>query len=165
MPLTESYTAASVEEPLVELTVGELLGQSAARWPDRVGLVEADVTGALGRRWTFAELDAEAERLALALASRYAPGERICVWAPNLPEWVIVEFAAARAGLTLVTANPAYRPRELKFVLEQSRSVGLFIAPAHRGNADGRDRRRGGRRAAGAARGGRHHRCGRSSSR
>ena len=89
--------------------------------------------GALGRRWTFAELDAEAERLALALASRYAPGERICVWAPNLPEWVIVEFAAARAGLTLVTANPAYRPRELRFVLEQSRSVGLFIAPAHRG--------------------------------
>jgi fatty-acyl-CoA synthase len=133
MPLTESYTAASVEEPLVELTVGELLRQSAARWPDRIGLVEADVTGALGRRWTFAELDAEAERLALALASRYAPAERICVWAPNLPEWVILEFAAARAGLTLVTANPAYRPRELRFVLEQSRSVGLFIAPAHRG--------------------------------
>ena len=46
---------------------------------------------------------------------------------------MILEFAAARAGLTLVTANPAYRPRELRFVLEQSRSVGLFIAPAHRG--------------------------------
>jgi fatty-acyl-CoA synthase len=109
MPLTESYTAASADEPLVETTVGELLRQSAVRWPDRVGLIEADIAGALGRRWTFAELDGEAERLALMLAGRYAPGERICVWAPNLPEWVILEFAAARAGLTLVTANPAYR--------------------------------------------------------
>ena len=134
MPLTESYTPATEEAPVVETTVGQLLRDAAARWPDRTALIEADVAGALGLRWTYAALRHEAERLALALASRYAPGERICVWAPNLPEWVILEYAAALAGLTLVTANPAYQPRELKFVLEQSRSVGLFIAPAHRGN-------------------------------
>jgi len=56
------------------------------------------------------------------------------VWAPNIPEWVILEYAAGLAGLTLVTANPAYRPRELRYVLEQSRSVGLFIVREHRGN-------------------------------
>ncbi len=133
MPLTESYTPAAADEPLVETTVGELLRRAAARWPDRICLIEADVRGALGRRWTFAELNDAAERLALALASRYAPGERICVWAPNLPEWVILEYAAALAGLTLVTANPAYRPRELTYVLQQSRSAGLFIAPEYRG--------------------------------
>jgi fatty-acyl-CoA synthase len=133
MPFTESYTPASGETPVLETTVGEVLRDAAARWPDRLGLVEADVHGALGRRWTFRELIDDAERLAVALASRYAPGERICVWAPNLPEWVILEYGAALAGLTLVTANPAYRPRELAYVLEQSRSVGLFIAPAHRG--------------------------------
>lgn len=134
MPLTESYTPACEGEPLTEATVGDLVRQAAARWPERVGLVEVDVAGEVGRRWTFAELAGEAERLALALISRYAPGERICIWAPNLPEWVVLEYAAALAGLTLVTANPAYQPRELRFVLEQSRSAGLFIAPTHRGN-------------------------------
>jgi fatty-acyl-CoA synthase len=134
MPLIESYTPATQEAPVVEKTAGELLRAAAARWPDRAALIEADVRGEIGRRWTFAALRDEAQRLALALASRYAPGERICVWAPNLPEWVILEYAAALAGLTLVTANPAYQPRELTFVLEQSRAVGLFIAPAHRGN-------------------------------
>ena len=47
---------------------------------------------------------------------------------------MILEYAAALAGLTLVTANPAYQPRELKFVLEQSRSAGLFLTPEYRGN-------------------------------
>ena len=93
-----------------------------------------DIAGELRRRWTYAELLADAERLARALLSRYRPGERIAVWAPNIPEWVILEYAAALAGLTLVTANPAYRPRELQFVLEQSRAVGLFFVGEHRGN-------------------------------
>ena len=61
-------------------------------------------------------------------ASGCASGRRTC------PEWVLVEYAAALAGLTLVTANPAYRARELKFVLEQSRSVGLFTVREFRGN-------------------------------
>ena len=77
MPLTESYTPASRDEPLARDHGRRLLRDAAARWPDRVGLVEADIAGALGRRWTFAELLREAERLAPALATRYAPGERI----------------------------------------------------------------------------------------
>src|SRR5579862_6945323 len=134
MSLTESYWPADTSEPVKETTVGGILRDGAARWPDKIALVEADMAGVLRRRWTFAELLADCERLARALASRYGPGERICVWAPNVPEWVLVEYAAGLTGLTLVTANPAYRPRELTFVLEQSRSVGLFLVPEYRGN-------------------------------
>src|ERR1700761_5600759 len=134
MPLTESYWPATVDEPILDLTVGDILRQGAARWPDAIALQEADMQGQLGRAWSFAGLLADAERLALALLTRYTPGERIAIWAPNVPEWVILEYAAALAGLTLVTANPGYRPRELKYVLEQSRSVGLFIVPEYRGN-------------------------------
>jgi fatty-acyl-CoA synthase len=133
-PLTMSYWPADRGEPVLETTVGGVLRDQAARTPDAVALIEADMAGALQRRWTYAELLEDSERLARALASRYAPGERLCVWAPNTPEWVLVEYAAALAGLTLVTANPAYKPRELKFVLEQSRAVGLFLVGEYRGN-------------------------------
>ncbi|WP_293386254.1 AMP-binding protein [Phenylobacterium sp.] len=119
---------------MLETTVGSVLRARAKAMPDAEALVEADIAGVLRRRWTYGELAAEAERLARALLSRYRPGERIAVWAPNVPEWVLLEYAAGLAGLTLVTANPAYRPRELQHVLEQSGSVGLFIVKAHRGN-------------------------------
>ncbi|MFI4975383.1 MAG: AMP-binding protein [Caulobacterales bacterium] len=132
--LTESYHPAQADDAVLDTTVGGVLRDRAALTPGATALVEADMAGELGRSWTYGELLADAERLAQALLSRYAPGERICVWAPNTPEWVLVEYAAALAGLTLVTANPAYRPRELKFVLEQSRSVGLFMVAEYRGN-------------------------------
>ena len=134
VPPQESYWAADQSVPVLETTVGDVLRAAAAAAPDREALVEADGDGIVRRRWTYGQLLADAERLALALASRYAPGERICIWAPNAPEWVLLEYAAALAGLVLVTANPAYQRRELKFVLEQSRSTGLFLTREHRGN-------------------------------
>ena len=132
--LSESYLPAQRDEPVLETTVGGVLRAQAAQTPDAEALVEADGTGTLGRRWTYAALLAETERLARALSTRYRPGERICVWAPNAPEWVLLQYAAGLAGLTLVTANPAYRPRELAFVVEQSRAAGLFIVREYRGN-------------------------------
>jgi len=132
--LTESYFPAQPDADVLETTVGGVLRNQAALTPNAVALTEADMAGQLGRSWTYAQLLADAERLATALLSRYAPGERICVWAPNIPEWVILEYAAALAGLTLVTANPGYQPRELKYVLEQSRSKGLFLVGDYRGN-------------------------------
>jgi fatty-acyl-CoA synthase len=132
--LTESYFPAQDEDKVLDTTVASILRERAARSPDAEALVECDMEGILRRRWTFVELLADAETLARALLSRYRPGERIAVWAPNIPEWVIIEYAAAIAGLTLVTANPANKARELKFVLEQSRSVGLFIVKEYRGN-------------------------------
>jgi fatty-acyl-CoA synthase len=132
--LTEAYFAAQQDGEIRDTTVGGALRAQAALTPDAEALIEADLTGIVRRRWTFAELLRDSERLARALLSRYRPGERVAVWAPNIPEWVLLEFGAGFAGLTLVTANPAYRPRELRYVLEQSRAVGLFMVREYRGN-------------------------------
>jgi fatty-acyl-CoA synthase len=132
--LTTSYFPAQADDAVRETTVGGVLREQAGKTPDAEALVEVGMAGELGRRWTYAQLLAEAERLARALLTRYRPGERICVWAPNIPEWAVLEYGSALAGLTLVTANPAYRLRELKYVLEQSRSVGLFMVGEYRGN-------------------------------
>jgi fatty-acyl-CoA synthase len=132
--LTQSLFPAQADDEVRESTVGGVLREAAAAWPDAEGLVEIDTEGRTGRRWTYAAMLADSERLAGALAERYRQGERIAVWAPNAPEWVLLEYAAGLAGLTLVTANPAYRPRELKYVLEQSGAVGLFLVREFRGN-------------------------------
>jgi fatty-acyl-CoA synthase len=120
-----------------DVTIGGLLREVAARIPDTEALVEGLPDGSAGRRWTFAELLADAERQARSLAGRYRPGERIAVWAPNLAEWVVLEYAAALAGLVLVTINPSYQARELDYVLRQSRSAGLFLIGEFRGNPMG----------------------------
>jgi fatty-acyl-CoA synthase len=132
--LTESYSPAQVDEELHDTTVGGILRTAAAKTPDAPALHEVDVDGVFRRRWTYAELLADSECLAIALLTRYQPGERIAVWAPNIPEWVIAEFALGLSGIVLVTVNPGYQPRELKYVLEQSGAVGLFIVSEHRGN-------------------------------
>lgn len=132
--LTESYVPEQTDDMVREITVGGLLREVAVKRPFATALVEVTVAGEIGRSWTYAQLLADSEKLALALSTRYAPGERITVWAPNIPEWVLVEYACALAGLTLVTANPAFQPKELRYVLEQSGSVGLFMVPEFRGN-------------------------------
>ena len=132
MPLTESYVPADTSSPVLETTVGGILREAAARAPDQVALIE----GVPGERrsWTYAELLADAERVARALAARFAKGDRIAVWAPNIPEWVLLEYGAGLAGVVLVTVNPAYQPKELEYVLRQSRSSGIFYLRSFRGN-------------------------------
>jgi fatty-acyl-CoA synthase len=132
--LEQAYFPAQADDVVLETTVGGVLRAQALATPDAEALIEADMAGELRRRWTYAELLGDAERLAEALLTRYRPGERIAVWAPNIPEWVTLMYGAALAGLTLVTANPAYQPRELQFVLKQSGAVGLFLVCEHRGN-------------------------------
>ena len=134
MALTESYWPADTSEPVLEMTVGGLLRRAAAERPDRVALVAGLPDAAARRRWTYAELLGDAERVARALLSRFEPGERLAVWAPNIPQWVLLEFGAGLAGLVLVTVNPAYRPSELEYVLRQSRASGIFLVPEFRGN-------------------------------
>ena len=139
--LTESYVPADASEPVLDLTCGELLREAAHDAPDQLALVEVappgapSLTGAerTDRTWTYTELLAEAESCARRLLERYEPGERVVVWAPNVPEWVILQYGCALAGLVLVTANPALRSAELRYVLEQSRASGLFHADAFRG--------------------------------
>ena len=127
-----SYWPADTSEPVLETTVGGVLRAAAAAGPDLLAMVGGDPDPGLRRRWTYAGLLAEAEQAARALAARFSPGERVAVWAPNLPEWVILEYAAALAGLVLVTVNPALRAAELRYVLNQSGAAGIFLVPEFR---------------------------------
>ena len=131
--LTKSYWPADTSVPLRDLTVGDLLREAATDSPDVVGLV-AGIPGD-DRRWTFAEMLGVSEQVAAALLARFSPGERVAVWAPNLPEWVLLELGAALAGVVLVTVNPAYQRQELVHVLGQSGASGIFLVKEWRGNA------------------------------
>jgi fatty-acyl-CoA synthase len=120
--------------PLLDgTTVGARLRAIAATVPERTALVEGGV-GDHTRRWTYAELVRDAEACARTLLSWFRPGERVAVWAHNLPEWVLLEYGAALAGITLVTVNPSFQPAEVAYVLGQSRAAGLFLVPDVRGN-------------------------------
>ena len=120
-------------ERIEEQTVGGLLRWAAAEAPDDMALVAGVPDAAARRRWTFGQLLDESEQVARALAARFAPGERVAVWASNIPEWVMVEFGAALAGLTLVTVNPALRAAEVRHVLTDSQAAGLFLLREYRG--------------------------------
>jgi len=130
--VTESYWPADRSVGLRDLTVGDLLREAATDSPDAVGLVSGVPED--HRRWTFAEMLADAERVAYALLARFSPGERVAVWAPNLPEWLLLEFGAALAGIVLVTVNPAYQRHELAYVLGQSGASGVVLVREWRGN-------------------------------
>lgn len=130
--LTESRWPLDISAPVLELTVGELLRRAAAAAPDRVALVSV-APDREARTWTYAELCDDAERAAAWLLARFRPGEHIAVWAPNVPEWLVLQYGAALAGLVLVTANPALRGPELEYTLDRSRSVGVFFTDSFRG--------------------------------
>ena len=133
--LSEACFPAQADREVREITVGGLLREIAAPRAEAEALVEVRQSGEIGRRWTYGALLAKSERLALALASRFRPGERVVVWSPNSPEWVLMEYACALAGLVLVTANPAYQVRELRYVPEQSGTVAFFLVDEYRGNS------------------------------
>jgi fatty-acyl-CoA synthase len=133
--LRTSHWCATDSIDLRETTVGTVLREGAERFASATALVEGTPGRSEDRRrWTFESLFAAAERVAGALLERFEPGERVAVWAPNIPEWVLLELGAALAGMVLVTVNPAYRSKELEYVLRQSRASGIFLVPGFRGN-------------------------------
>src|SRR5690242_20487711 len=133
--LTHSHWIPDGSGPplLNDATVGGRLREIASEVPDRVALVEGLPTPDR-RQWTYAELLTAADRCARWLLRHFLPGEHVAVWAHNLPEWVLLEYGAALAGLTIVTVNPSSRSEEVKYILRQSRSAGLFLVPDVRGN-------------------------------
>jgi len=133
IPLANAYWPAQISTPLRESTVGSILYDAAERAPDKIALIDGDPGAAGPRRWTYRALLADSERAARALLRRFSPGERIAVWSGNSPQWLILEFAAALAGLTLVTVNPAYQGEELAHVLGHSEADGLFMADEYQG--------------------------------
>jgi fatty-acyl-CoA synthase len=134
MELTLSHARGPTDPPLRELTLDELLAWAAETTADRLALIEGLPDPAARRQWTYAALYRDVQRTARALRARFEPGERVAVWAPNRPEWVMLEFGCAMAGLVLVTVNPGFRAHELEYVLKQSRAAGVFVVEAFRGN-------------------------------
>ncbi len=113
----DSYAAGPIDVPLLEETIGANFERTARALPDTEALVDVPS----GRRWTYAELDADIDRLAMALlASGIEHGDRVGIWSPNCPEWTILQYATAKVGAILVTINPAYRSHELSHVLRHS---------------------------------------------
>ncbi|WP_026422955.1 AMP-binding protein [Actinokineospora inagensis] len=126
MPLP-SYTSGVSAVPLLGDTIGGNLDRTAAAFPDRDALVES----ATGRRWTYRELVAEVNSVALGLTRLgVVKGDRVGIWAPNCAEWVLTQYATAKIGAILVNINPAYRVHELGYVLNQSGVRTLVAAPA-----------------------------------
>ena len=122
-----SYVCGVGTEPLLYKTVGAVLEDAAARWGER----EALIVGHQNIRWTYRELDAAADRLAAGLLQLgLVPGDRFGIWAPNRYEWVVTQFASAKAGLILVTINPAYRTSELEYALNKVGCKALVLAPS-----------------------------------
>jgi fatty-acyl-CoA synthase len=133
-PATTAYWPATTEATVLDTSIGELLRDAAAAAPDRLALVEG-IDPAVARRWTYRELLADAERVATALLAEFEPGARIAVYSPNRWEWALLQLGAALAGMVLVTVNPALRMRELRYVLQQSRSCALFYSGEYRGQS------------------------------
>ncbi len=109
---------------LRDLTIGALLDQTASRCASSDALVFPEFR----LRQSYRQLRDSVDRLAKGLIGLgIEPGEHLAVWATNWPQWVWLQFAAAKVGAVLVTVNPAYRAGELAYVLEQSEASGLFM--------------------------------------
>ena len=120
---TLSYSRGPAR-PLLELTIGDLLTRTASRYPDRLAIASRHQ----GRRFTWAELSAQADRVARGLwALGVRRGDRVGIWSTNCIEWLMMHMGAARAGAALVNVNPAYRSHELAYTLERSQMKVLFL--------------------------------------
>jgi fatty-acyl-CoA synthase len=120
-----SYSSGESGTPLLGDTIGGNFDAAVRAFGDREALVDRPA----GRRWTYAELAADVDALALGLLEMgIGHGDRVGIWAPNCAEWTLTQYATAKIGAILVNINPAYRTRELEFVLIQSGSRLLVAA-------------------------------------
>jgi fatty-acyl-CoA synthase len=125
--MSRSYASGVAAMPLIGETIGENLERAVERFGER----EALVVRHQRLRLTYSELDERVNRLARGLiAAGLRPGDRVGIWAPNCAEWVLTQYATAKAGLILVNVNPAYRTSELEYALRQSGCRVLIAARA-----------------------------------
>jgi len=123
MATSMSYAHGPMDKPLIEKSIGELFDENASRFADN----EALVSRHQGLRFTYQQLSAKVDELAIALLGfGIKKGNRVGIWSPNNAEWVLTQFATAKVGAILVNINPAYRVSELEYALNQS-GVSLLI--------------------------------------
>ncbi|MBB3663471.1 fatty-acyl-CoA synthase [Prauserella sediminis] len=125
-PVLPSYASGTSDVPLLGDTIGDNFDRTVAACGDRDALVDLPS----GRRWTYRELKADIDALALGLLAKgVSKGDRVGIWAPNCPEWTLTQYATAKIGAVLVNINPAYRAHELEYVLNQS-GIRMLVAAA-----------------------------------
>ncbi len=111
------------------LTIGQVLRETAQRYPQHDAIVFCNPQA----RMTWSQFDAAVDRVGRGLlALGFAPGDHFGVWATNVPEWVLLQFATARVGVVLVNMNPAYRTGELEYALRQSDVRGLALVDSYK---------------------------------
>jgi fatty-acyl-CoA synthase len=114
--LMQSYVHGASDVPLIGETIGVHFDKAAARWDERDALIVRQQNV----RWSYGELKRRIDDFAAGLlALGLEPGDRIGIWSPNNAEWVVTQFATAKAGLILVNINPAYRLSELDYALNK----------------------------------------------
>ena len=122
-----SYVSTASDKKLLGETIGQHFDRTVDRWGDRLGLVVRQQN----LRLTWRELQARVDDFAAGLlALGLHPGDRVGIWSPNNSEWVITQFATAKAGLILVNINPAYRLHELDYALNKVSCRALVTATA-----------------------------------
>ncbi len=127
-----SYVSGISQVPLLGDTIGDNFDRIVGRHGDRAALVDCPS----GRRWSYAQLRADVDSLAQGLlAAGIGKGDRVGIWAPNCPEWLLTQYATAKIGAILVTVNPAYRSRELEYVLKAA-GIRLLVAAKSFSTAD-----------------------------
>jgi len=115
---------ASLKPWVDGLTIGQMLARTAEAHGDH----DALVFPALGYRRNYREFHADVQAAARGLlAMGIARGDHVALWATNVPQWVVLQFATAEIGAVLVTINPAYRPFELQYILRQCDAKALFL--------------------------------------
>jgi len=122
-----SYVHGAHQVPLIGETIGSYLDSVAERFGEQEALIVAhqDV------RWTYREFHQRVNDLAAGLLRLgLNPGDRVGIWSQNCAEWVLTQFATAKAGLIMVNINPAYRRTELEYVLDKVQCSALILAPS-----------------------------------
>ncbi len=125
--IRESYVHGASSQPLIGETIGRHFDHIAGRFPDRPALVVRHQNV----RLSYAELKQRVDAVAAGLiALGLKPGDCIGIWSPNNLEWVLTQFATAKAGLILVNINPAYRSHELDYAVNKVGCAALILSPA-----------------------------------
>jgi fatty-acyl-CoA synthase len=120
-----SYVHGASNVVLIGETIGRNFDRTVARWGDRPALIVRQQA----IRWNYRDLGEKVDAFAAGLiALGLQPGERIGIWSPNNAEWVVTQFATAKAGLILVNINPAYRLAELEYALNKVGCRALITA-------------------------------------
>ena len=121
-----SYVHGASQVPLIGETIGEHFDRIALKHRER----EALVVRHQGIRWTYGELKRRVDNLAAGLLRLgLEKGDRVGIWSQNCAEWVLVQFATAKAGIILVNINPAYRRTELEYALNKVQCRALILSP------------------------------------